>query len=353
MTNQKVVLVLTDGKPGHFSAIKGIVHHLSEATPVQTVKIETRLRVKFMRVPLRWWLNRLFFIRHPRKSDRLWLQRLFYTNLPPVCPSCDLVISAGGDISFLNAWIAKALQVPNVFSGSLRNLNPDLFSLLVNLRGYGGPARNTVFVDIAPNAANAPGLLKAGVAFAERAGLQGRHPVWAVLVGDSANTYDYTPEEFSALAEGLCSLAKRDGAVLLITTSRRTRPETEDTLARVFAQHPECVAYQVYFNRKPEKCVAGFLGAADAVFVTEESGTMMSESVQARKPVYTLLPKSLDYKPPHLFALELEKARLIRRVPIKDLTNLSPAGNESAFTFLPLDAFDELGRRLAALLRRD
>jgi mitochondrial fission protein ELM1 len=112
---------------------------------------------------------------------------------------------------------------------------------------------------------------------------------WTILIGGSSRTHRYAAEDWSALARGINELARRYGIRWLLSTSRRTGVEAERQLAREI--DGGVIAEAVWYGREPKKSVGAFLAAADRIFVTQDSLTMMSEGLAMDKRVELLVPR--------------------------------------------------------------
>jgi mitochondrial fission protein ELM1 len=109
------------------------------------------------------------------------------------------------------------------------------------------------------------------------------HPRLAVLIGGNNKVYRLTPERMDALATQLATLCRRDGAALLVTPSRRTGAEGERILRDRLAGLPATI-----WDGSGENPYFAYLGLADAVLVTEDSVSMVTEASATGKPIYIL-----------------------------------------------------------------
>ena len=107
-------------------------------------------------------------------------------------------------------------------------------------------------------------------------------PRIGVLIGGTAGAQILTKEMVVDLSAQLKSLADQ-GYGLMITTSRRTGDENKKILESAL-QGPN-----IYFwNGTDENPYFGILAYADALIVTSESMSMVSEAATTGKPVYTV-----------------------------------------------------------------
>lgn len=105
-------------------------------------------------------------------------------------------------------------------------------------------------------------------------------PLVAVLLGGDNRAYRVTAERIDAFAAQLAALADRHYG-LAITPSRRTAPETIATLRATLAGRR-------YFlwDGTGDNPYFGLLGSADAIIVTADSVSMISEAAATGKPVH-------------------------------------------------------------------
>ena len=123
-------------------------------------------------------------------------------------------------------------------------------------------------------------LTEAGEAFAPRiADLP--HPRIAVLLGGESQAFSFPTETAAGLGTKLANLARETGGSLLVTPSRRTRPETLDALAKAIGDAPHFL-----WNGTGDNPYFAFLSLADAIVVTEDSVNMVTEAAGTGKPVY-------------------------------------------------------------------
>jgi mitochondrial fission protein ELM1 len=142
------------------------------------------------------------------------------------------------------------------------------------------------------------------------------------------------------LAESLVALARHHGAGLMVTPSRRTGADNEAILRARMREVPSVV-----WDGQGENPYFGFLGLADAIIVTCDSVSMISEACSTGKPVY-------------LVALEGESARfrkfheaLLRAGMVRRFEDRTDDGLDH-WSYPPLDdtrmVAAEVRRRLAA-----
>jgi mitochondrial fission protein ELM1 len=105
-------------------------------------------------------------------------------------------------------------------------------------------------------------------------------PLLAVLIGGDNRVYRLTEQRFAAFADQLAALA-RAGYGIAVTPSRRTGSTNEQLLRERLAGLPAFI-----WDGTGDNPFFGLLGLADAVLVTADSVSMVSEAAASGKPVH-------------------------------------------------------------------
>lgn len=127
-----------------------------------------------------------------------------------------------------------------------------------------------------------PKLAAAAEAFAPHLAHLPR-PLVAVLIGGSNRRYRLTPRLMSEIADRLAALTETHGAGLAVTPSRRTGAGNEAVLRERLRARPAVV-----WDKQGENPYFGYLALADAIVVTGDSVSMVSEACATGKPVYVV-----------------------------------------------------------------
>lgn len=274
------LLLLIDKKPGHFHQTEGIGRVVSRIDPATVLdRLEVRQR----------WLAHNAVLMHLMRRPRdpaTWLRRLYGIDLAAVVKP-DAVVSSGRPTIAAGILLSRHFGVPFVYSGKVTGYDPHAVTLqLVASPRYGGDvgcAWTPVPTKIEPEAYPPPRPLRTVV---DLAGAD-----LALLIGGEAHGHHYTTAEWKDLAAFVGASADRLGIRWHVSTSRRSPQFLGDLFADLEAEGrlAEFVDY-----RKAQAGSADRLYGCDAVVVTEDSVSMLSEAQAARRPVMALKPAAVE-----------------------------------------------------------
>ncbi|WP_234729533.1 mitochondrial fission ELM1 family protein [Acidocella facilis] len=233
---------------------------LAEAAGLAAEFRPLRFRTPWAHIPTNFWFN-------PRWAVAA---ELFAGPLPPV------VIGAGG----AGARVAAALRSREVKAVCIQHPRMALskFDAILAGRHDGIEGPNVIVTRTALHRVTQARLAAERDIWAPRFAHLPR-PLVAVLLGGSNGRYKFEAAEGQALAAQLAALA-RQGAGLMITPSRRTAPEVVAALRA--ALEPLGAWIWDFTGENP---YFGMLACADAIIVTADSVSMVSEAVATSAPV--------------------------------------------------------------------
>jgi len=339
---------LNDGKAGHMFAIDGVIAALKHEFDIDVISLDVKIRVKFLLqimkllVHYRWFDNCLK--KHPN------LLKIFYKNFVLPKEHIDLILSTGGDTSYLNVWLSRILNTHNMYCSGLRGLKPDYFTLLISsikldCKNY------IVFKEAFPNKNILQDMTKPISEFCEREHLDKDDKYFVLLLGgDTGGKYEYAAKDWEEIINGFMYHVKQENVKALISTSRRTGLKNEGLIKELLEPYQDDIAYTIYFNQKPEKLLGIFLPLSSKIFVTEESGSMIGESLYYGKPVFTISPRKIrtdkTYEKYLKGLRELKRIKSFKANELKDvdLTNVE-------FEFMENNPMDELAKELKSHLK--
>ena len=278
------ILLLSDGRPGHYHLADGVAAAIGRRRPVEIVRLAvTRRRV----VP-----GRVLGALVDRGAPARLILRMGYGLDPGSLPkSADLVLSAGGETLAANAAAARLLGARNIFCGTLRRMRPEAFSLIVSSYARHASLPQHL-VALKPNGIDPDGLGR------RPAGLvPGKPPkVAGLLVGGDSGLFHYTDAEWNRLVAFVEASHREQGIRWVVSTSRRSPHAMGDAIQALALRPDGPIVEFIDFRLAGPSTLPRLFGAVDAVLCTEDSSTMLSEAVCARLPVVGVAPKDHGFK---------------------------------------------------------
>lgn len=264
------VLLLSDGRPGHFRQSETIVRALSRRRDVEVHRLELSAHVP------RGLIGRLWQLLPARTFLSL------VHGLRPEMLDADLIVSAGAATLGANAALAGLLGVPNIFAGSPRMVGTQRLSLVLTPYATEAAQQNTAY-GLKPSPVD-PDRLPAARSWSDVP----ERPALSLLLGGPTNEVRLRPDDWQRLADLVSRIAAAWNARWAIVSSRRT-PEAAYTALRPLAAVSPDIAF-IDYRDAGVGSIGPALGA-DALFVTSDSLSMISEAVAARRPVVVLEPR--------------------------------------------------------------
>jgi mitochondrial fission protein ELM1 len=223
-------------------------------------------------------------------SSCLSLDRVVSDSLAPPWP--DLIIASGRLSAPIARWIRRQAGGRTRLVHIGRPWAPlEHFDLVVSTPQYQLPPRENLLQNtLSLNRIDPERLAEAAVAWAPRLAHLPR-PIIGVIVGGDARPYVLDPETADRLGRAANRLAGERNASLVVTTSRRTRPEAVAALFGALT----VPSYRHSWSEGAENPYLAFLALADSLIVTGDSASMLSEACATGKAVWFFaLPERLD-----------------------------------------------------------
>ena len=271
----KRVLLLNDGKLGHFNQTLAVSYAINKLYKTQTDIAVIKVN-RFTKYILRLMLNSSIGRNILKYNFMYYLVNCFY-NINITLKSYDIIISSGKDTSLLNAWLGLKRSNHNIYIGNPKKLNYLLFDTILSVLEHG--FKNEIILNVAPTVP----FLKDLDTFCMDFGINRQLKYVTLLIGGDGSGYHYSQEEYNKLVNFVNSTPDYNW---LVTTSRRTPLHIEKKMQKDM----KCAMFVAY-NQEPKKVVGAFLKLCDMAFVTQESASMLNEAISFQKPVVSLYPK--------------------------------------------------------------
>ncbi len=255
--------VMTDGKPGMENQCLGLAEALDLVPEIKRIA---------PRAPWTWL------------PPQLWLAPLAAPgpNGDPVAPPWPDLLIASGRRTVALARAIKRASGGRTFAVQIQNPAFDTggFDLIAVPEHDQLSGANVITTLGALHRVTAARTLEAADRFSSQ--LQHLPRPWvAVLIGGTNAQYRMTRAATARLADGLSRLAREHSAGLMITASRRTGAENQALLAERLSGDGVAI-----WDGAGENPYFAYLGLADALVVTCDSVSMISEACATGKPVY-------------------------------------------------------------------
>lgn len=264
------VLLISDGRPGHFRLSEGMVAAVGRLRPVRVTRLEVR-RPRY--VPGRV-LTELSAPAIPSSVVRRLMA------LPPTpVETCDVIVSAGAATLAPSVYYRRQYACTNMFYGSLRGYRPRDFGLV--LTSYAAKAGLPQHAMALKPFTLDPDTLPARKIPADPPATVG------LLIGGDSGTVKYGKEDWSRLLFLLSNRPKY--AKWIVANSRRTPESISNRLAAISEREGERVRF-IDVRDPNSPALEALFAEAEVVAVTVDSSSMVSEAVWARRPVVVLSP---------------------------------------------------------------
>lgn len=305
------ILIVSDGRPGHYRQSEAIAAAIARRRNIETSRVEVRLGKAIPRA-LAPRLARLL----PPRAYLIIAHGLSEKDFP----ACDLVVSAGAVTFGANIALAKLRGIPNVIAGSLRGLDPHDVSL--TLLPYARARELPNHACLIKPAAIDPAALPKARAWAGFA--SGEDRTLGVLVGGPTANAAFVAPDWERLAGLLGKCAAAPGVALRVATS----PRTPEAAYAALAALKERANVRVIDFRVAGPGSAGPVYECDAMLVTSDSMSMITEAVAAQRPAIALRPAATK---PHADDEAVAMLAADNYLRVLALDEASPAALDEAF----------------------
>lgn len=283
--SERVVWIVSEGSPGHVSQSVGLAEALAKQFPIHVERVECRPRLNgAARSLVRMWMGR-----SGRPLPGWVLKRWLCLDLSATsAPKPDIIFSSGGKSVFAARTLAARYGAPYIFLGERKPYPSEWFHTVFtpSIREQG---RHDVQVEMIPTQVTKVLAERAALSWPDRP--EGR--IWAMVIGGSSVSHHFDRDEWTMLAGAMNDLAAQNGIRWVVTTSRRTGSMAEEKLKT--ALEPKRIAEAVWWSQKPDKKLMRYLGAAECVFVTQDSVTMITEAISSGRPVVVIRPGKVNF----------------------------------------------------------
>ncbi len=284
------ILILSDGKPGHYNQSLGIMDRMRDVS-VKTiqVKFKRKWRDDLLRVSARI----LGGAKLPRDFIKAMLQWAMESSSAAAVlgAGCfDAILSTGSSVAAPNLLLGKLTGAKTAVCTRPSPVGINHFDLAI-LPAHTRSRRHTdneVDTLGVPNRITPEYVNEAGAHLVRELEIDGRLRIIGLLLGGDDRHYSIPPGMVSTLCDILLDLCQEIDAGIVLTTSRRTAPESEDVIREKMMANPLCPLAILASEPQQENPVPGILGVSQVTIVTEDSFSMVCEAASSGRKIIIL-----------------------------------------------------------------
>ncbi len=282
------IVVLSDGKPGHYNQSLGIVQRMPAC---DAHWIDVRFRSKFRDNLLRCLMCLIGWMPLPRSLMCALLRWSChddtYVTISDIS-SADCILSTGSSVAAVNLLLGRIFRAKTVTCRRPSPLGTRDFDLAI-LPMLSWPRRHRKNICKTVGVPNQ--ILPANLDALKASLARPDCPRIGVLIGGTDKHEHITEEDAAQLLVLLSAVAEKTGAEVLVTTSRRTPPPVRECLANVLKSAPWCHLFV-----EPDDCALSatanpyqaILALSELLIVTADSFSMVCEAASSGRPVIVL-----------------------------------------------------------------
>lgn len=302
------VCVIHEGFSGHLNQSLGIAEeiqrrtgvliHQAQIPPLSKLQRLARFKTSLLRIKSFSQEELVGWLKHAKGdavllSIKRWLaeNNLLHENV--------LVISAGSKVSPYTYAYGKILQMRTATIMLSRHLPENLFDFVIipehkmyllahNQKDLQKKEHRIFSMMGAANRITKNALEAARKNFEKTYSAELSKDKWVILIGGESAHFRLSPQHVIPLLDRIWEKAEQKNAELYLTTSRRTGKHLEEIIYKRYATHPDTRLLWLA-SEETESPMLGLLGIADMVFCTEDSVSMIWETISAGKNI-TLIP---------------------------------------------------------------
>lgn len=285
------VLLLSDGRPGHFNLSDGIVAALGRLRALTVRRLEVRRPG--------WLPARLLSAVVNAGPSPEQILRYAYGMDPGAIGRPEVIVSAGGDTLAANVAAARLSGAANIFYGSLRRYRAADFALAMTSYAAQVDAPNRLMwlkpSKLDPDAAlhASAGPTSGGGDVSEGAYASGERQApttLGLIIGGNSGTVRFREADWSRLFDLVGAVAARTGCGWIVANGPRTPADISERISWLARDGEHGVRRFLDYRKAGPGTLGTVLAEAQGVVCTADSSSMLSETVWMRRPVLAVAP---------------------------------------------------------------
>ncbi|HOD11620.1 MAG TPA: ELM1/GtrOC1 family putative glycosyltransferase [Candidatus Omnitrophota bacterium] len=301
-SKESTIVVLNDRKLGHLHQSLAVAGQIQRALAQRA--IQSRLEIidiEFKSKARERVFSGVSFASHRRVSQgrlrylKWFLQRKSFLEVMSV--KGDFVVSCGASTAGVNYFLSQDYRAKSIAIQKPGILDLDRFDLVVlpehDRSVFYARQKNVLYTKVAPN------LITQEYIQSQSDQLMMKFPALRHLKGIRVGVLWGGESKHHAIPASLAKMVmdqlkeaveSLDGQMLL-TTSRRTSRETDDTIREALRGFDRCIFSVMPNHHNIVEAVGGILGLSDILVVSSDSISMVSEAISSGKKVIVFKPE--------------------------------------------------------------
>ena len=299
------ILLISDGRPGHYNLSEGIIAAVSRLRPVLVSRLEVQ-RPGWL--PARV-LSTLVNLGMGPERILGWVFGVDPGRLGHV----DLIVSAGGNTLAANIAAAEITGAANLFYGSLRRYQVEDFALVMSSYAAQIGEPNQVMT-LKPSKLD-PDEVDEGSHDSHETGR-----TLGLIIGGNSGTVRFEEADWDRLLDFVQATGTA-GVHWIVANAPRSPQAVSDRLVEMTASEQSPIKEFIDVRTAGSGTLGILLARSEAVVCTADSSTMLSETVWMRRPVVAVSPKAFSLPAKEAdYRAWLSKSGWTRQMPIEALT---------------------------------
>jgi KDO2-lipid IV(A) lauroyltransferase len=315
-SSERNVLFLHDGKTGHLRQGEAIIKLIKNIAQQKNLEIKTKsIEIDFKNKSAAFLQSLSISLtnRYSCWGCMLCLKAFLKPDTFRELQSyfADIVISCGAKTAAVNFIIANENLAKSIVLMRPGQLSTDRFDLVIApYHDRLTPRDNVVKTEGALNLIDDDYLRFQASILRPKVKIN-RQLVLGLLIGGDTKNFKLTPELLKPLILQIKLFLERYDGQILITTSRRTKPEVEKLIKQEFNDYSRCKLLVIANEENIPEAMGGILGLSKIVVISPESISMISEAASSGKYVVVFAPKTNIGKRHTIFLEQFAKNKYI------------------------------------------
>jgi mitochondrial fission protein ELM1 len=277
---------------------------------IDTVEVKFKSKFSSLALTLSSCLSGKFSCQGCLRCLKKFLRGDVYKKLIGLKP--DIIISCGSSLALINFILSRENLAKSIVIMRPSVLSTKRFDLVIMPKHDRPPqADNVVVTDGALNLIDEDYLKEVREKFLRDTGYGIRLPAGqagdtglciGLLIGGDTKNFHLKEDTIFEVANQIKSAAEKLDAQILVTTSRRTSSEVEQSVKKEFKNYSRCKLIVIANEENPPFTIGAILGLSQILVTSCESISMISEAVSSKK--YVLVFESAGLKNKHQRFLE-------------------------------------------------